>query len=124
MKLFISTFYQGFGCILADYMGLGKTLQVIAVLSTFLTDPCPIAFDEDYPPAALVLAPNICVRNWENELRKWLGRSDSEDLGVFLVEASTVRFFFCPVTLSRAITSTLNGRVFGGLRCIAAQDMV
>ncbi|CAK4317733.1 unnamed protein product [Aphanomyces euteiches] len=64
----------GFGCILADYMGLGKTLQVITTVHTFLN---VMTLDEDQSEVAkfntaLILAPAICVRNWESEFKKWL----------------------------------------------------
>ncbi|CAK4729733.1 unnamed protein product [Aphanomyces euteiches] len=70
----ISAGPKGFGCILADYMGLGKTLQVITTVHTFLN---VMTLDEDQSEVAkfntaLILAPAICVRNWESEFKKWL----------------------------------------------------
>ncbi|KAM9762081.1 LOW QUALITY PROTEIN: DNA repair and recombination protein RAD54-like [Menidia menidia] len=58
------------GCILADDMGLGKTLQCVALLWTLLRQS-PAG-----PPdvhRALVVAPSSLVRNWHQEIRKWLG---------------------------------------------------
>ena len=58
------------GCIMADEMGLGKTLQCITLLWTLLRqgpDCCPLI------DKAIVVAPSSLVKNWYNELKKWLG---------------------------------------------------
>lgn len=58
------------GCIMADEMGLGKTLQCIALMWTLLRqgprghrtiDKC------------IIVCPLSLVRNWANEIVKWLG---------------------------------------------------
>ena len=64
----------GFGCVLAHNMGLGKTLQVIALSYT-------IATDERIQQAAkangkrmdriLVVTPASTVDNWQEELSRW-----------------------------------------------------
>ena len=64
------------GCVLADSMGLGKTLQVISLLWTM------IAAGE--VKKALVAAPSSLVSMWRLEVRKWLG---NERLPVCTVEA-------------------------------------
>ncbi|KAH8887034.1 hypothetical protein GQ53DRAFT_750211 [Thozetella sp. PMI_491] len=59
------------GCIMADEMGLGKTLQCITLLWTLLKQS-----PEAGKPAinkAIVACPSSLVRNWANELTKWLG---------------------------------------------------
>uniref|UniRef100_L7IVR3 DNA repair and recombination protein RAD54 n=1 Tax=Pyricularia oryzae (strain P131) TaxID=1143193 RepID=L7IVR3_PYRO1 len=59
------------GCIMADEMGLGKTLQCITLLWTLLKQS-----PEAGKPAiqkAIVACPSSLVRNWANELVKWLG---------------------------------------------------
>ncbi|KAK9805749.1 hypothetical protein WJX73_005408 [Symbiochloris irregularis] len=58
------------GAILADEMGLGKTLQVIALLWTLLRQGPqgrPIV------RKAVVAAPASLVKNWQAEVKKWLG---------------------------------------------------
>ncbi|XP_013398065.1 DNA repair and recombination protein RAD54-like [Lingula anatina] len=58
-----------FGCIMADEMGLGKTLQCITLLWTLLRQ------SPDAKPAiskAIVVSPSSLVKNWYNEISKWL----------------------------------------------------
>lgn len=59
------------GCIMADEMGLGKTLQCITLLWTLLKQ----SPDAGKPTIekAIVACPSSLVRNWANELVKWLG---------------------------------------------------
>ncbi|KKF94482.1 DNA repair protein rhp54 [Ceratocystis platani] len=59
------------GCIMADEMGLGKTLQCITLLWTLLKQ----SPDAGKPTIqkAVVACPSSLVRNWANELVKWLG---------------------------------------------------
>lgn len=59
------------GCIMADEMGLGKTLQCIALLWTLLKQS-PDA-GKSTIQKAIVACPSSLVRNWANELTKWLG---------------------------------------------------
>ncbi|KAK2164518.1 hypothetical protein LSH36_62g00062 [Paralvinella palmiformis] len=69
-----------YGCIMADEMGLGKTLQCIALMWTLLVSsyvPC-LEFRQG-PEAkptidkAIIVAPSSLVKNWYNEIYKWLG---------------------------------------------------
>ncbi|ROV90711.1 hypothetical protein VSDG_08297 [Cytospora chrysosperma] len=59
------------GCIMADEMGLGKTLQCIALLWTLLKQS-PEA-GKSTIQKAIVVCPSSLVKNWANELVKWLG---------------------------------------------------
>ncbi|NXS02809.1 RAD54 protein, partial [Oxylabes madagascariensis] len=58
------------GCIMADEMGLGKTLQCITLMWTLLrqSPECKPEIEK-----ALVVSPSSLVRNWYNEVEKWLG---------------------------------------------------
>ncbi|KDO26557.1 hypothetical protein SPRG_07959 [Saprolegnia parasitica CBS 223.65] len=79
---------KGFGCILADFMGLGKTLQVVATVHTFLN---AMVMEDGVSVAkynsALILAPAICVRNWEAEFKKWLSPRDVRRMGLTTLES-------------------------------------
>ncbi|KAG5942428.1 DNA repair protein rhp54 [Claviceps sorghi] len=59
------------GCIMADEMGLGKTLQCITLLWTLLKQS-PEA-GKPTIQKAIVVCPASLVKNWANELVKWLG---------------------------------------------------
>ncbi|XP_033248524.1 transcriptional regulator ATRX homolog isoform X1 [Drosophila miranda] len=56
----------GSGCILAHCMGLGKTLQLIALLHTV------ISYKELNTVKVLVLCPKSTVMNWADEFHYWL----------------------------------------------------
>ncbi|KAH8064238.1 ATP binding protein [Aureococcus anophagefferens] len=55
------------GCVLADHMGLGKTLQLICVLKSWLGGGPPRR-------TALVIAPAFVLSNWLGEIERWLPR--------------------------------------------------
>ncbi|XP_041451577.1 transcriptional regulator ATRX homolog [Drosophila obscura] len=57
---------SGSGCILAHCMGLGKTLQLIALLHTV------ISYKELNTTKVLVLCPKSTVMNWADEFQYWL----------------------------------------------------
>nr|CAD7456439.1 unnamed protein product [Timema tahoe] len=61
---------DAYGCIMADEMGLGKTLQCITLMWTLLRQgpDCKPTIDK-----AVVVAPSSLVKNWFNEINKWLG---------------------------------------------------
>ncbi|KAF6218641.1 hypothetical protein HO133_005992 [Letharia lupina] len=60
------------GCIMADEMGLGKTLQCIALMWTLLKQsPEP---GKSTIQKCVIACPSSLVRNWANELIKWLGK--------------------------------------------------
>uniref|UniRef100_A0A1B0CAC6 Putative dna repair protein snf2 family n=1 Tax=Lutzomyia longipalpis TaxID=7200 RepID=A0A1B0CAC6_LUTLO len=58
--------HAGSGCILAHCMGLGKTLQLIALLHTV------IRYQELKTNRILVICPKTTIMNWFEEIRKWL----------------------------------------------------
>ncbi|KIW05461.1 uncharacterized protein PV09_03350 [Verruconis gallopava] len=60
------------GCIMADEMGLGKTLQCITLMWTLLKQ----SPDAGKPTIqkCIIACPSSLVRNWANELVKWLGK--------------------------------------------------
>ncbi|OAT03619.1 DNA repair protein rhp54 [Blastomyces gilchristii SLH14081] len=59
------------GCIMADEMGLGKTLQCITLLWTLLKQS-PEA-GKTTIQKCVIACPSTLVKNWANELVKWLG---------------------------------------------------
>ena len=60
-----------YGGILADEMGLGKTLQVLATSWTLMQRGGP--FGKPMVRKMLVVAPSSVIKNWGNEIQKWLG---------------------------------------------------
>ncbi|NP_001154953.1 RAD54-like isoform X1 [Nasonia vitripennis] len=60
---------EAYGCIMADEMGLGKTLQCITLLWTLLKQG-PEA--KPLIEKAIIVAPSSLVKNWYNEIFKWL----------------------------------------------------
>lgn len=60
------------GCIMADEMGLGKTLQCITLMWTLLKQS-PDA-GKNTIEKTVIACPSSLVRNWANELVKWLGK--------------------------------------------------
>ncbi|BCS24426.1 DNA-dependent ATPase RAD54 [Aspergillus puulaauensis] len=60
------------GCIMADGMGLGKTLQCIALMWTLLKQS-PEA-GRTTIQKCIIACPSSLVGNWANELGKWLGQ--------------------------------------------------
>lgn len=61
---------DSYGCIMADEMGLGKTLQCITLMWTLLRQgpDCRPTIEK-----AIIVCPSSLVRNWSNEINKWLG---------------------------------------------------
>lgn len=59
------------GCIMADEMGLGKTLQCITLMWTLLKQS-PEA-GKSTIQKCVIACPASLVKNWANELVKWLG---------------------------------------------------
>lgn len=61
-----------YGCILADDMGLGKTLQCITLLWTLLRQS-PNFKAGPTISNVIIICPSSLVKNWYNEINKWLG---------------------------------------------------
>jgi SNF2 family DNA or RNA helicase len=62
--------FGGQGCILADDMGLGKTLQSITLIYTVLRQG--LVPGQPLARRVVVVTPTSLVRNWDNEVDKWL----------------------------------------------------
>ncbi|KAF8518738.1 SNF2 family N-terminal domain-containing protein [Gautieria morchelliformis] len=71
--------HEGHGCILADEMGMGKTLQTISLVWTLLKQN-PYA-GNSVIGKCLVACPVSLVNNWKNEFHKWIGR---DRIGIFV----------------------------------------
>lgn len=63
-----------FGCILADDMGLGKTLQCITLLWTLLRQAPHFFKTGPVISNVVIICPSSLVKNWFNEINKWLGQ--------------------------------------------------
>ncbi|KAF9580599.1 DNA-dependent ATPase protein rad54 [Lunasporangiospora selenospora] len=75
-----------FGCIMADEMGLGKTLQCITLLWTLLKqspDPGKGTIEK-----CIICCPSSLVKNWANEIVKWLGPGK---IGVLTCDANKTK---------------------------------
>lgn len=59
------------GCILAHYMGLGKSLTTLTALHTVLTAPAMTEKRRGFLDTALLIAPANTLTNWVNEVEKW-----------------------------------------------------
>ena len=60
------------GAILADSMGLGKTLQTVALVWTLLKQT-PYFGDGPLCKRVLIVCPATLVQHWKKEFKKWLG---------------------------------------------------
>lgn len=68
-----------YGCIMADGMGLGKTLQCIALMWTLLRQGPQ---GKRLIDKCIIVCPSSLVNNWANELVKWLGAGTLTPLAV------------------------------------------
>ncbi|OSX66624.1 hypothetical protein POSPLADRAFT_1044000 [Postia placenta MAD-698-R-SB12] len=69
--------HEGNGCILADEMGMGKTLQAHRAL----IEQNPYAGAGPVVGKILIVCPVTLINNWKNEVHKWLGK---DRVGVFV----------------------------------------
>ncbi|KAL5015023.1 hypothetical protein ScPMuIL_009293 [Solemya velum] len=60
----------GFGCILAHSMGLGKTIQMISFINTFLTNTTA--------KRVLCVVPINTLQNWNSEFDRWIPTRKTE----------------------------------------------
>lgn len=67
------------GCIMADEMGLGKTLQCLALMWTLLKQS---PRGKKTIEKCIIVCPSSLVRNWANEIVKWLGEGVLTPLAV------------------------------------------
>lgn len=67
------------GCIMADEMGLGKTLQCLTLMWTLLKQGPRGKRTID---KCIVVCPSSLVRNWANEIDKWLGKGALNSLAI------------------------------------------
>ncbi|EJD52598.1 hypothetical protein AURDEDRAFT_181169 [Auricularia subglabra TFB-10046 SS5] len=72
--------HEGFGCILADDMGMGKTLQTITLVWTLIKQNM-YANQGPAVGKVMVVCPVTLINNWAKEFKKWLGR---DRVGVFI----------------------------------------
>jgi len=62
------------GCILADSMGLGKTLQTITLIYTLVRK------DHQMLRKVIIASPKTLIENWKAEFLKWVGASRLQPL--------------------------------------------
>ena len=74
MRWLISIYNSGISGILADQMGLGKTIQLLALALHAIT------FPRDTSIRVLIVVPNSLLENWKSEFKKFV--SDSYDIYV------------------------------------------
>lgn len=68
---------SGSGCIIAHCMGLGKTLQVIALIHTLLRH------EETGVKTIMIVSPLSTVLNWVNEFNLWLNDIEDGDIEIY-----------------------------------------
>ncbi|KAL6785495.1 RAD54A [Auxenochlorella protothecoides x Auxenochlorella symbiontica] len=112
------------GAILADEMGLGKTLQVLTLLWTLLRQNPQGS--KPLVTKAIVVAPTTLVRNWEAEVRRWLGPERLRPLSLVAgpAQAEQVLGFVHGAAHALLITSYELARRHAGALAGAAQLLV
>lgn len=92
---------SGYGALLADEMGMGKTLMSIALIWTLLKQT-PLKGEPPLAKRVLIVCPVTLVNNWKTEIKKWLGPSR---LGVMAITDNM------SIDLSTVIRDFTYGRV-------------
>lgn len=72
IRFMYSAIVQNRGCILADTMGLGKTLQALGLLWATVNGS-PVLKGPPLVRKAVIVCPSSLCGNWRAEVRKWLG---------------------------------------------------
>jgi len=67
------------GCIMADEMGLGKTLQCLTLMWTLMKQG---PRGRKTINKCIIVCPSSLVRNWANEIDKWLGKGSLKYLAM------------------------------------------
>ncbi len=67
------------GCIMADEMGLGKTLQCLTLMWTLMKQG---PRGTKTISKCIIVCPSSLVRNWANEIDKWLGKGSLKYLSM------------------------------------------
>lgn len=62
---------QGSACVLAHSIGLGKTLQEIALLHTIVNTPLHTINH------IVILCPKSAISSWKQEIDKWIGKLEN-----------------------------------------------
>ena len=73
---------QDKGALLADFMGLGKTLQVLATVFSYIVQ-------HNDQSGVLILCPTICVHNWANEFTKWFAKGSQAACPLYTLSAGS-----------------------------------
>ena len=68
---------EGSGCILAHDMGLGKTLQIIALIHTILNH------SDTKVKTIMIICPKYTIQNWVNEFESWLRDIDGVKVDLY-----------------------------------------
>ena len=67
------------GCILADSMGLGKTLQAVSAMYTLMKQN-PFSTKKPFIKKCMIVCPVSLVDNWRAEIYKWVGKAELDPL--------------------------------------------
>jgi SNF2 family DNA or RNA helicase len=62
--------YTSSGCVLADAMGLGKTLQALSLVYALMKQS---QHPQRVPKKTIIVTPSTLVKNWMKEIKAWLG---------------------------------------------------
>ena len=113
---------HGSGAILADTMGLGKTLQCIALLWTLLKQGI---YGKPTCKKFLVITPSSLVNNWKCEFKKWLGSERIKVLALLAGEGCVDEFRNSPLysvlilsyEMFRKVVQQISSIPFGVIVC-------